>query len=151
MGKWYARLLLIPGAVNWGDEWIVVLKEIFKMYLCLGDSFVVLQRIPGNYTTILLATRQQSALGQHDQTTDSLVVRFKFGPHKIRSISVHTIHRNITIVVGSDHITIGLKLNTGYVGPGGRFNYIRALKETVLATMPKCEVSLAVCNDEIIV
>lgn len=76
---------------------------------------------------------------------------FKFGPHKVRSICINTVHGDVPIVIRSDHIAIGLKLDAGDVCPGRGFDDIGALKEAVLASVPEGQVALAVCNNKIIV
>lgn len=75
----------------------------------------------------------------------------KLDAHKIGAICIDTVHRDVAIVIRSDHITIGLKLNAGDVCPGRSLDDIGALKETVLASVPEGQVALAVCNNKIII
>lgn len=73
-------------------------------------------------------------------------MRLKLGANKIGSIGIHTVHGDVTIVIGSDHITVRLKLDAGDMCPGRGLDNVCALKETVFASVPEGEVAAAVCD-----
>lgn len=85
--------------------------------LGVGDAFVILQRIPGGDFSILLASREQRPLGQHDERAYSLVVCLELHSDEVRAVSVDRVHGYEAVAVGRNDVAVLLELYARYVRP----------------------------------
>lgn len=86
-----------------------VIDRLFP-YLNIRNSFVVLQGIPCNNSSIFFTSRQKCAFWKHYQATDTFGMCLKFCPNKVSAICIYTVYCNEPVTIGCNHISIWLKL-----------------------------------------
>lgn len=68
--------------------------------------------------SILLSSREQSALGQHNEGTDAFIVRLELHPDEVGSVSVDGVDGDEAVAVSRHDIAVLLELYTGHVCAG---------------------------------